>query len=231
MIKLVAFLGNPGAQYSGNRHNAAWHLACALPFYDSLRWQKKFKGQYAALDSGKILTAAAIAETESLPEKFHFIKPETFMNLSGEAVFQAAAFFKIKLEEILVVHDELEIPLGTISLKFSGGLGGHNGLRSMKACFGSADCWRLRIGIGRPNHDDIYSWVLSDFTAEETETLKPVLDSGAALLVQSLIGKPERLLPQWAKKKIVLPEQQEKVKPNKQNPDRNTNEGILNNGN
>jgi PTH1 family peptidyl-tRNA hydrolase len=143
-------------------------------------------------------------EVKNLPEKFHFLMPETFMNLSGESVFQAAAFFKISLQEIIVVHDELEIPLGTISLKFAGGLGGHNGLRSMKACFGSADCWRLRLGIGRPDHSDISGWVLSDFTKAETETLKPALDAGAALLIRALIGKPERLLPEWAKKKVTI---------------------------
>jgi PTH1 family peptidyl-tRNA hydrolase len=214
MIRLIVFFGNPGPQYMGNRHNAGWHLACALPFYNSLRWQKKFKGQYAALDSGQMLPAAepvpeAGGETKNLPDKFHFLMPETFMNLSGESVFQAAAFYKISLEEILVVHDELEIPLGTISLKFAGGLGGHNGLRSMKACFGSADCWRLRLGIGRPDHSDISGWVLSDFTKAETETLMPALGAGAALLIRALIGKPERLLPEWAKKKVAAEGQAE----------------------
>ncbi|MDR0315524.1 MAG: aminoacyl-tRNA hydrolase [Treponema sp.] len=210
MIRLIAFLGNPGPGYARNRHNAGWHLAQALPFYASLGWQKKYKGRYAALDSGRIVSAAVhiteniqTDEPDDLPEKFHFIMPETYMNLSGESVCAAASFFKIKLEEILVVHDELEIPLGTLSLKYSGGLGGHNGLRSMKACFGSADFWRLRIGIGRPNHDDISGWVLSDFTAAETETLNPVLDAGAVLLIRTLTGKPEKLLGEWAKKKIV----------------------------
>jgi PTH1 family peptidyl-tRNA hydrolase len=209
MIKLIVFFGNPGHQYMGNRHNVGWHLACALPFYDSLRWQKKFKGRYAAIDSGQMLPAAdtlpeAGNELKDLPDRFHFLMPETYMNLSGESVFQAAAFYKIGLQEILVVHDELEIPLGTISLKFAGGLGGHNGLRSMKACFGSADCWRLRLGIGRPDHSDISGWVLSDFTKAETGKLKPALDAGAALLIRALIGKPEKLLPEWAKKKVAI---------------------------
>ena len=210
MIKLTAFLGNPGPQYAGNRHNAGWHLLESLPFYSSLTWQKKFKWLYSSIDSSQIT---------GLPEKSHFLMPETYMNLSGESVYMAASFYKIKLDEILVVHDELEIPLGTISLKFAGGLGGHNGLRSMKACFGSADCWRLRIGIGRPNHDDIYSWVLSDFTAAEKELLQPVLDCGAGLLSQCLSGNPETLLPQWAKKKVsVTPEQQNSTTAEQQDP-------------
>jgi PTH1 family peptidyl-tRNA hydrolase len=201
-------------------------LAEALPFYDSLSWQKKFKGRYAALSSAGILSAtaaccaaaafspAAEANPSELPEKIHCIMPETYMNLSGESVLAAASFFKIKAGEILVIHDELEIPLGTISLKFSGGLGGHNGLRSMKSCFGSADFWRLRIGIGRP--DDrlpgeggpagsgrgIADWVLSDFSGAEAELLAPALDAGAVLLLRALTGAPEKLLPEWGKKKV-----------------------------
>jgi PTH1 family peptidyl-tRNA hydrolase len=203
MIRLIAFLGNPGGEYAHCRHNAGWMLAERLPFFASLNWQKKYRGRYAALDSGQLARYTAKAPPET-PEKFHFLMPETYMNLSGESVSAAASFFKIKREEILVAQDELEIPLGTLSLKFAGGLGGHNGLRSMKACFGSADFWRLRIGIGRPNHPDISAWVLSGFSAAETETLAPVLESGAALLIRALAEGPENLLPQWAKKNIAL---------------------------
>ena len=203
MIRLIAFLGNPGSEYARSRHNAGWLLAGRLPFYESLGWQKKYKGRYAAMDSGQIVQFMTKGQPTELPEKFHFLMPETYMNLSGESVFAAASFFKIKVDEILLVQDELEIPLGTLSLKFSGGLGGHNGLRSMKACFGSADFWRLRIGIGRPNHADIFSWVLSGFSGAEWETLAPVLDAGAALLVRTLAEGPEKLLPEWAKKKII----------------------------
>ena len=188
MIKLAVFLGNPGKKYEFNRHNAARMLAQALPFYHDLRWQKKFGGLYALRDS------------------FHFLMPETFMNLSGESVQKAASFFKIKIEEIIIVQDELELPAGTISLKFSGGLGGHNGLRSMKKCFDSADFWRLRIGIGRPDAqlpgEGVYDWVLSDFTAEEKERLIPVFNGGAELLTQLFTNEPDIYLNEWKKKKI-----------------------------
>ena len=199
MIELVAFLGNPGKKYSRNRHNAGFLLAQKLPFYDTLSWQKKFKGYYAAMDRGG---AAA---------RLHFIKPETYMNLSGESVSAAAAFFKIKSDAILVIHDELELPLGTVSLKFSGGLGGHNGLRSMKACFGTADFWRIRIGIGRPDSrlpgeggpagsgEGIVGWVLSDFDAAEAETLDRVLETASELLLRALENDPKTLLPECAK--------------------------------
>jgi PTH1 family peptidyl-tRNA hydrolase len=213
MIQLFAFLGNPGTGYERNRHNAGRMLAYTLPFYRSLSWQKKYKGLYTSYD-GK-----------------HFLMPETYMNLSGESVFAAASFFKIKIEEIIVIHDELELPLGTISLKFSGGLGGHNGLRSMKKCFGNADFWRLRIGIGRPDSrlpgeggrgtdtkprsgagsplagsgEGVYDWVLSDFSKDEQEALVPALEAGADLLEKVFACEPETLLNEWKKKKIPLP--------------------------
>ena len=234
MIELVAFLGNPGKEYSRNRHNAGFLLGGKPPFGETLSWQKKFKGLYAAIDrnrlegflpgaaeiqvpaSGQIVSAAG-PSGDSGPARFHFIKPQTYMNLSGESVFQAASFFKIKSESVLVVHDELELPLGTVSLKFSGGLGGHNGLRSMKACFNTADFWRVRIGIGRPDQrlpgeggppgsgEGIVDWVLSDFSAAETETLNQVLEAAAELLLRALICGPQKLLPEWAKKKIPAP--------------------------
>jgi PTH1 family peptidyl-tRNA hydrolase len=189
MIELAAFLGNPGKEYSQNRHNAGFLLAEKLKTNSDLKWQKKFKGFYAVFDG-----------------RVHFIKPLTFMNLSGESVSQAASFFKIKTDAIIVIHDELELPLGVVSLKFGGGLGGHNGLRSMKASLGSADFWRIRLGIGRPVPDSksVIDWVLSDFGAGEKEILDKVLDTAAELLVNVLAGNPEDLLPEWAKKKVLL---------------------------
>ena len=200
MIKLAAFLGNPGTKYKQNRHNAGRLLAQFLPFYQNLSWQKKFNGIYSS------------------HEGIHFIMPETYMNLSGVSVQAAASFFKIDLKEIMVVHDELELPLGTISLKFAGGLGGHNGLRSMKQCFNSADFWRLRIGIGRPDSrlpgegghegsgEGIVDWVLTDFSGAELDELNPALDAGADLLQQTFSVDPETLLNEWKKKKIKIQE-------------------------
>lgn len=202
MIQLAAFLGNPGLKYARNRHNAGRMLAQALPFYSSLSWQKKFKGLYASYDG------------------IHFLMPETYMNLSGESVFAVASFYKIKTDEIIIIHDELELPSGTISLKFSGGLGGHNGLRSMKKCFGNADFWRLRIGIGRPGSRlpgeggppgsgeenlRVFDWVLSDFTGDELNELTPVFDAGSGLLVKTFTEDPNTLLNEWKKKKIEIP--------------------------
>jgi len=208
MLELAAFFGNPGKGYSRNRHNAGFLLAEKLKFFSSLSWQQKFKGLYAAMDRGRLgeLNIANGTRADDVPDpspRAYFLMPQNYMNRSGESVAAAAAFFKIKSQAILVVHDELELPLGTISLKFSGGLGGHNGLRSMKACFGTADFWRLRVGIGRPGSDEgVADWVLSDFTPAETETLDRVLQAGAELLVQAFLTEPETLLAQWGKKVI-----------------------------
>jgi PTH1 family peptidyl-tRNA hydrolase len=204
MIELIAFLGNPGQEYAGNRHNAGRLLAAYLPCASGLNWQKKHRGLYASLDSVSLPKAdSGGASSGARAELVRFLMPETYMNLSGESVQAAASFFKIPPERILAVHDELELPLGTAAFKFSGGLGGHNGLRSLKACLGTADFWRLRIGIGRPNHADISGWVLSDFTAPEGEILGQVLPAAAAALTLALEHGPETLLPEWGKKVIV----------------------------
>ncbi|MDR0377292.1 MAG: aminoacyl-tRNA hydrolase [Spirochaetaceae bacterium] len=207
MIELVAFLGNPGVEYSHTRHNAGRLLAERLPFFSQLTWRKKYKGRYAALDGNRLSAfckpeAPAAAER---PATVHFLMPETYMNISGEAIQTAASFFKIPPERILLAHDELELPLGTASIKFSGGLGGHNGLRSMNACFGTAAFWRFRIGIGRPDHRDISGWVLSGFSAREEPIIDQVLAAGAAALTEALLQGPGALLPEWNKKKIVTP--------------------------
>ena len=216
MLELAAFLGNPGREYSLSRHNAGFLLAEKLPFYAALSWQKKFKGLYAPMEGERLAAYAFGGLSFDHAPRVHFIKPETYMNRSGESVSAAAAFFKIKSEAAIVVHDELELPLGTISLKFSGGLGGHNGLRSMKASFGTADFWRIRIGIGRPDSrlpgeggregsgEGITGWVLSPFDTAETETLNPVLETGAELLLRAFIEGPENLLPEWGKKKLEM---------------------------
>ncbi|MGP1577298.1 MAG: aminoacyl-tRNA hydrolase [Treponema sp.] len=201
MISLIAFLGNIGAEYAQTRHNAAWIVAERAAFCSGVVWQRKFRGQYAKLthsSSGKNTTV-------------HIVKPETYMNLSGECVGEAAAFFKIPPEEILIVHDELELPLAALSLKWSGGLGGHNGLRSIKAVLGTADFWRLRIGIGRPApknavvQPNIADYVLSVFPKADMEKINAVTPLLATFFSALLYEQtePKKLLPVW--KKILPP--------------------------
>lgn len=186
LIELVAFLGNTGKQYERNRHNAAWLFADSLSSVSILSWSKKFKGESATLNA--------------LGRKIQLLKPHTFMNLSGESIAEAASFYKIKPERILVVHDELELPAGTFGLKWSGGLGGHNGLRSAKACLGTADFWRLRFGIGRPPHDDVALWVLSDFSKDELPAMNAAFQGAAGLFDALLNEDPKKLLPEWKKR-------------------------------
>ena len=208
MLLLVVFLGNPGSEYARNRHNAGRLLAERIPFYGNLSWQKKFKGLYAALDRSRLSV-----EPGDIPEdRVHFLMPETYMNLSGDSVLAASSFFKIAPEKIIAVHDELELPPGAVSFKFSGGLGGHNGLRSIKQKLGTADFWRLHIGIGRPagrlpgeggppgSGGDVSGWVLSDFSAQEQPLLDKTLAAAAGALAGALQTGPEKMLPEWAKK-------------------------------
>ena len=193
MIKLVAFLGNYGREYEKTRHNVAWQFASSLPFADKIYWQKKFKGNFAAIETVKLAEwfaeynivskkdGSPVLIPDEAPSHIYFLKPETYMNLSGESIIEVANFYKIKPEETLIVHDELELPVGTVSFKWSGGLGGHNGLRSTKAVFGTADFWRLRFGLTKPVNRDIADYVLSPFTADEQIILSQIFPQAAVL--------------------------------------------------
>ena len=196
LLSLFVFLGNPGDKYKHTRHNAGRLFAGALPI--AFDWRGKFAGQYAPF-------------TAPDGRKCHALIPETFMNNSGEAVKAAAAFFKIEPQEILVVHDELELRLGQASLKFGGGLGGHNGLRSINAHLGTPDFWRLRLGIGRPGGvketgQDISGWVLSPFYAEERPLFEAALSCCIPAFISILEKEPAALLPEWSKKTLQKPE-------------------------
>lgn len=194
MISLVVFLGNYGPTYAGNRHNVAWLFANNLSFASSLSWQKKFRGQYASYKFS--------GGPDGL-RHVHFLKPETYMNLSGESVQEAMRFFKLKPEEVLIVHDEIELAPGFISLKWAGGLGGHNGLRSVNSSLSTPDFWRLRFGIGRPSYADIAAYVLSDFSPDERSVLA-LMQQPVELLLETILNEgPESCLPAWGKKKLV----------------------------
>ena len=128
------------------------------------------------------------------------------MNLSGDSIIEVANFYKILPEEIMVVHDELELAPGFVSLKWSGGLGGDNGLRSTKAVLNTPDFFRLRFGIGRPDNDKISvaDYVLSRFTPDQQELMQNVFSQTNLLLVKALLSKnPKDLIQAWGKKKLV----------------------------
>ena len=190
MIRLYAFLGNHGREYRGNRHNVAWHFLESLPFYGDLRWERKFKGRFA--------------QWEGPNGRLWFLAPETYMNLSGDSVAELQRFFQIAAGEVLVIHDELELPFGTFGFKMGGGLGGHNGLRSLEARLGTRDFARLRFGIGRPDHDDIAGYVLSDFPREEREQLEGEVFPKAAAALEICIKEGfERALAAYPKVRAI----------------------------
>lgn len=216
MIQLIVFLGNYGTEYEKTRHNVAWQFADSLPFAESLSWRRKFKGTYAVVDFKSFAEmhcakhslhdepASPVRVPKNAPEKLFFLKPETYMNNSGQSIIELASFFKIKPEEILVVHDELELPLGTVSLKWAGGLGGHNGLRSTKAVLNTADFWRLRFGISKPQGKNIADYVLSSFTEDEEILLSQIFPQAAKLLTAVLCSADaSSLIPAWGKKNLL----------------------------
>ena len=218
MIKLVAFLGNYGKEYEKTRHNVSWYFADSLPFANKLSWQNKFKGELSTFTPQELSQWACDTKICSkkdgspvlVPEEasahIYFLKPLTYMNLSGDSIIEVADFYKIQPSEILVVHDELELEPGFVSLKWSGGLGGHNGLRSTKAVLNTPDFFRLRFGIGRPTNDNIgvADWVLSRFTPEQQELMQNVFSQTNLLLVKLLLSKePKDLIQSWGKKKLV----------------------------
>ena len=168
MIKLIVALGNPGAEYELTRHNIGWLLFSCFGPTENAMWKTKFKGEY---------TDASIGG-----EKVYFLKPMTYMNLSGESIQPLCAFFKIQPEEVLVVHDEVDLPFGQIQFKKGGGFAGHNGLKSTAQMLGTPNFHRLRIGIGRPVHGSMSSWVLGKFPAEQDTELGVVLDKSAEAL-------------------------------------------------
>ena len=161
-MKLVVGLGNPGAEYQSHRHNIGFMVLDALLRHASGQWRSGFDGAYARVTLG---TEPAI-----------LLKPLTYMNRSGQAVEPCASHFGIKPEDIIVIHDELDIPPGELRIKWSGGHGGHNGLRSIFAHLESRDFARIRCGIGRPPRDlpsdGIAAYVLSSFSADEAPRLK-----------------------------------------------------------
>lgn len=179
-IRLIVGLGNPGREYETTRHNAGYWWVDELARLQSLSFKSEAK--YHGLTA-----RGQLHDHEML-----LLKPQTFMNVSGRAVGALAQFYKIAPAEILVVHDELDLPPGVARLKMGGGHGGHNGLKDIIAHLGSKDFWRLRLGIGHPgDRTDVAGYVLNDPRREERELIDEAIQR--ALHVAPLIveGKTE----------------------------------------
>jgi PTH1 family peptidyl-tRNA hydrolase len=166
---VIAGLGNPGPQYQWTRHNAGFLFLDRLASQESISLSKK---NFSSLSG----------EWNYGGHRLILIKPQTFMNLSGKAVMQALQFHKLPLTQLIAVHDELDIPFGSVRLKQDGGHGGHNGLRSIMEQLGKGDFIRMRIGIGRPPHGDTSSYVLGNIPPEQMEQFPRVLDGAFDML-------------------------------------------------
>lgn len=177
-FKLLVGLGNPGAEYEQTRHNAGaqWIEALAHRSQCLLREEKKFFGQFGRVRIGG--------------EECFLLIPSTYMNLSGRAVQAVCQFYKILPEEVLVIHDELDIPPGTAKLKRGGGHGGHNGLKDIISKLGNnREFGRLRIGIGHPGHaSQVASYVLKKAPAEEFKKIEDTIDESLRYIDEIVAG-------------------------------------------
>ena len=183
MIKLFVGLGNPGPDYAATRHNAGFW------FIDELARQLNAPMSMDKSHFGMVGRATVKGQTVWL------LQPQTFMNLSGKSVASLAKFFKIAPDEILVVHDELDVPAGQAKVKFAGGHAGHNGLRDIHAKLGTGDYWRLRIGIGHPGvGKDVADWVLKKPILDERIAIDQTIDRSLKAVPDFLAGDTEKAM-------------------------------------
>jgi PTH1 family peptidyl-tRNA hydrolase len=186
MIKLFVGLGNPGTEYEATRHNAGfwWVDALARELKLSLVADRSYHG--------------LLARGNVNGQTVWLLEPQTYMNLSGKSVGALARFFKIAPQDILVVHDELDVPPGQAKLKFGGGHGGHNGLRDIHAQLGTGDYWRLRLGIGHPgDKNQVADWVLKKPAPADREAIE-------GCVARTLKAAPELLAGDMTKATLVV---------------------------
>ena len=181
-IRLIAGLGNPGAQYARTLHNVGFWLVDRLASQGNttFRREPKFFGD--------------VCEVKLGAHRVRLLKPETFMNLSGQSILALAQFYKIPVDSVLIVHDEIDLAPGTLRLKQGGGHGGHNGLRDISLRLGS-NFARLRIGIGHPGHkDDVHDYVLHGPRREQEEALHSSLDEAIKMIPQIVSGEFKQVM-------------------------------------
>ena len=180
-MKLIVGLGNPGAKYARNRHNIGYMAVDRIASdHNFSPWRPRFQGQ--------------LAEGRLGGEKAILLKPETFMNLSGQSVGEAMRFFKLTPEDVLVIHDELDLAPGKVRLKTGGGHAGHNGLRSIHGHIGP-DYDRVRMGVGHPGHKDaVAGYVLRDFPKADADWLDDELRGISDGIAELVAGHGDKFL-------------------------------------
>lgn len=174
-LTIIVGLGNPGNRYQWTRHNAGFMVLDRL-------------SHVAAIPVTKKCFSGLCGEGEWQDSRLLLMKPQMFMNLSGRSVAEAVRFHKLSPSEVIVLHDDIDIPFGRVKLKTGGGHGGHNGLRSLIAELGNGDFNRIRIGIGRPGCGEVVDYVLSSFDRMEFEGLPTILDGVVDILGEVLSG-------------------------------------------
>jgi peptidyl-tRNA hydrolase, PTH1 family len=187
-MRLVVGLGNPGTRYARNRHNVGFMAVDAIARRHGFPgFRSRFKGE--------------LAEGPIAGERRLLLKPQTFMNASGESVAETARFFKILPSEIVVIHDEIDLRAGKLRVKCGGGTAGHNGLRSIDALLGP-DFWRVRIGVGHPGIKELVQpYVLQNFSSEEvTLWVAPLLEAVAETIGLLLSGAPDAFMSEVARR-------------------------------
>jgi PTH1 family peptidyl-tRNA hydrolase len=160
-MKLIVGLGNPGKEYDNTRHNVGFMIVDRYCYKNNLNFKKKFNGLYAA--------------TKINNEDVIFLKPQTYMNLSGEIVRKFADFFKIEIKDILVIYDDMDFQLGTFKIKPDGSSGGHNGIKNIISNLNTDKFKRIRIGISK-NANDTINYVLGKFSKEEQKVIDEVIN-------------------------------------------------------
>lgn len=165
-MKLIVGLGNPGPRYANNRHNVGYQVVARLAERHDMTFTR-------------VMFKACITTGDIAAERVVLARPLTFMNLSGQAVRPLLHWYHLDLAELLVIHDDLDLPLGRIRLRNKGGSGGHKGMRSIIQSLNSEDFPRLRIGIGRPERADPQGYVLQDFTSQQLTTMAEAYDRAA----------------------------------------------------
>jgi PTH1 family peptidyl-tRNA hydrolase len=200
-MRLIVGLGNPGPRFAKNRHNIGFVAVDAIARrYGFPPFRDRFKGELA---EGLIGGAKRL-----------LLKPQTFMNASGEAVLAAASFYKIPPGEIVVIHDEIDLKPGKLRVKRGGGSAGHNGLRSIDALLG-ADYWRVRVGVGHPGVKELVQpYVLQNFAAEEiTGWAGPLVDAVAETIPLLLAGDAPAFMSEVARRCAPPDNEREKTEP------------------
>jgi PTH1 family peptidyl-tRNA hydrolase len=179
-MKAIVGLGNPGLGYEGTRHNAGFLLLDQWCKARRLTYKARFRGKFA--------------EDKVYDEKIFLLKPQTYMNLSGMAVAELVGFYQLNTEDLFIVHDDIDLPLGKLRLRAQGGAGGHNGLKSIQTHLGTTHYWRLKIGVGRPSDEDVAGYVLSPFSKEEKDEIENALARGLQVLELWLQGETDKAM-------------------------------------